>query len=341
MTSRNGGPADTDPNGHGTHLAGIVAATAGNGRGGSGIAPGVRILPVRVLDAQGAGYSSHVAAGIVWATDNGAAVINLSLGGPIASGAQQEAIAYAVSRGVLVVGAAGNNHGTGGVDVAQYPAAFADVLAVAAVTPESQPATFSTRGDYVDLAAPGTMITSTYPGDRYASFSGTSMAAPFVAGAAALLEGLRDMTPAQLSDVLRASAVDVAQAGADPATGAGLVSLPRAVDAVAGPSAPAAPRAAAPAPVPQAAHRVAATVRWVRRGRPAHLRIPGVQGESYAWFVRRPRGQWRPVPAAYAPVLRTARATSRMDRTRYKLVAAGQPSKYGVVILRVLPGTQR
>lgn len=329
MTTRAVLPADTDPNGHGTHLAGIVGAIADNERGGSGTAPGVAILPVRVLDASGAGFSSQVAAGIVWAADNGADIINLSLGGPVRSNAQAEAIAYAVSKGVLVVAAAGNDHTT---DAAQYPAALPDVVAVGAVTPSNVPASFSTRGDYLDLAAPGTMITSTVPGNEYAAYSGTSMAAPFVAGVAALLEGLRPMTPAELTALLQSTAVDVAEPGMDTATGAGLVSASNAVSALVGPLIAATPPAAASTAPVRVAH---GTIR-VHHGKRVLLSFPDVLGDSYAWSMQRPGRAWKPLPATGA-TLRTPRLTRAMSGVRFKLVAQAAQPLVGVVRIKVVP----
>ncbi len=330
LTTRVVASADTDPNGHGTHLAGIVGATAGNGLGGSGVAPGVTILPVRVLDATGAGFSSQVAAGIVWAADNGADIINLSLGGPVRSQAQAEAVAYAVSKGVLVVAAAGNDHPT---DAAQYPAALPDVVAVGALTPSGEPASFSTRGDYVDLAAPGTLISSTVPGNQYAAYSGTSMAAPFVSGVAALLDALHPMAPADLTALLQSTAVDVADPGPDTATGAGLVSASAAVTALVGPlSAAASPASAA---VLRPIRVATGTVR-VHRGKRVVLRFPEVQGDSYTWSIRRPGTDWRVLHQDSA-TLRTPRLTRGLNGVRFKLVAQAAPPVYGIVRIRVLP----
>ncbi|GIV79860.1 MAG: alkaline serine protease [Litorilinea sp.] len=161
--------------GHGTHVAGIVAR----------LAPGSRILPVRVLDANGRGNTFLLAYAIEWAVDQGADVINLSLGTPYNSQVLQEAIQAAIDRGVVVVAAAGNSN----TDTPQYPAAYADVLAVTAVDGANRKASFANYG-WVDLAAPGVGITSTVIGPEghgYGSWSGTSMAAPFVSGGAALV----------------------------------------------------------------------------------------------------------------------------------------------------------
>lgn len=184
-----------DEHGHGTHVTGIIAANQGNGIGVSGVAPGCRILPVRVLGADGAGNTATVAEGIQWATDNGADIINLSLGGPEQSTALGEAVRYATERGVLVVAAAGNS----GTNRRTFPAAFPGVLSVAASDEADRQASFSNYGDWVRVAAPGANILSTLHGNRYGRSSGTSMASPFAAGLAGLIWSRQpDLTAAQV-----------------------------------------------------------------------------------------------------------------------------------------------
>lgn len=175
----------SDPNGHGTHVAGIVAATANNGLGVTGGAPGARILPVRVLDASGSGWDSDVARGIDWAADHCARVVNLSLGGGSSSVVVDAAVAYARSKGAVVVAAAGNTGAAG--NTAVYPGASPGVIAVAAVDAALARANFSTSGSYVAIAAPGVSVLSTYSPSTYVFMSGTSMATPFVSAAAALV----------------------------------------------------------------------------------------------------------------------------------------------------------
>ena len=234
--------ADSDPYGHGTHVAGVIAAVAGNGLGGSGAAAGVRILPVRVLDAAGQGWSSSIADGIQWAADHGADVINLSLGGTIPSGVYRAAIDYAVNvRGAVVVASAGNDHENG--NPMQYPASDPDAIAVAANTASGGRAAFSSTGSYVTLSAPGTSILAPCPpsggictdASGYARLSGTSMAAPFVSAAAALLRGARpDASPAQVRAWLTSTATDAGVPGRDDEFGAGIVDPVRALTAAAG-----------------------------------------------------------------------------------------------------------
>jgi subtilisin family serine protease len=222
------GQGATDGNGHGTHVAGIAAAGTGDRTGTAGVAPSARIMPVRVLGADGTGSSSDVARGITWAVDHGAEVINVSLGGGYSS-AVDVAVDYAERQGVLVVAASGNAGPNG---ARNYPAALDDVLAVASHDQGGAISSFSTQGDYVDLSAPGSGIVSTYPDGRWASMSGTSMATPHVAGAAALLLAAQpELTPAQLRARLRATATDAGVPGFDVAHGWGRLDL---LDALAG-----------------------------------------------------------------------------------------------------------
>ncbi|MBS1706712.1 MAG: peptidase S8 [Armatimonadetes bacterium] len=172
----------TDAMGHGTHCAGIIAAKVGNATGGAGVAGNVRIMPVRVFDSEDKAYVSRVAEGIYWATDNGANIISISLGGVSASNTLEDAVNYAYQHNVLVVAAAGNDGSTS----PSYPAAFEHVVSVAACDQNDQRASFSNYGSWVSCAAPGTNILSTWPGNRYVRASGTSMAAPVVSGIAAL-----------------------------------------------------------------------------------------------------------------------------------------------------------
>jgi len=177
-----------DTNGHGTHIAGTIAA-ANDGRGITGVAPDATVMPIRVLDENGAGSLSNLIRGVRWATDNGADVINLSLGGTSYSQAMADAIRHASERGTVVVMAAGNS----GEASPDYPAAHAieHGIAVGAVQRDGRLANFSNRAgsrplDYV--TAPGVGIKSTLPGNRYGYYSGTSMATPHVAGVAGLLK---------------------------------------------------------------------------------------------------------------------------------------------------------
>jgi thermitase len=167
-----------DDNGHGTHVAGIVSAATNNSIGIASIGFKGSLLPVKVLDDTGAGTYGDVASGIIFAADQGAKIINLSLGGSSSSRTMQEAIKYAQARGVIVVAAAGNNSN----DSPVYPAAYPGVIAVTATNQEDTLAPFSSYGDHVYISAPGVSIVSTYNSGGYVTLSGTSMAAPAVSG---------------------------------------------------------------------------------------------------------------------------------------------------------------
>ncbi len=182
-----GDPMPLDANGHGTHVAGTVAA-ANDGFGTTGIAPGAEILPIRVMDGAGMGTVSGVAAGIRYAADSGAEVINLSLGGGYHPSIDA-AVRYAGSVGSLVIAAAGNSGGTVPGSPASLSAAYEHVLSVGAVDRSGRVAPFSNRvgtSDAVQVDAPGVDIVSGFFGGGARSLSGTSMAAPHVAGVAAL-----------------------------------------------------------------------------------------------------------------------------------------------------------
>jgi type VII secretion-associated serine protease mycosin len=223
----------TDPNGHGTHVAGTIAALTGNGLGVSAVAPDTRILPVRVLSATGSGWSSDIAKGIIWAADHGANVINMSLGGSGQDTATSNAVAYARSKGVTVIAAAGNSRLLG--SPVNYPAADAGVIAVAATDSNDKVAGYSNQGSYVDVAAPGSAIASTVPVGQgsYAYKNGTSMAAPHVAAVAALLKAYNpSLTPDAIERALTGSAVDLGATGKDTDFGYGRIDAVAALDAV-------------------------------------------------------------------------------------------------------------
>lgn len=174
-------PADyQDDNGHGSHVAGTVAAKK-DGKGVVGVAPKARLYAVKVLDADGSGNLSDVIDGIVWAAKNKMDVANMSLGAPVDSEAMKRAVRFARGSGVVVVAAAGNSGGSVG-----FPGAYEDAIAVAASDSVDKLAGFSSRGPEVDFIAPGVDVLSTKMSGGFASYSGTSMAAPHVAGLAAL-----------------------------------------------------------------------------------------------------------------------------------------------------------
>jgi len=212
-----------DPNGHGTHVAGIVAAHVNNGLGIDGAAPDVRILPVRVLDANGAGIASNVAKGIIWAADQGARVINLSLGGGKSAGLEQ-AIQYANAKGDVVVAAGGNNGQAGNAPM--YPAAYPDAIAVAAVDSNLAHPAWGNTGNYIDVSAPGVGIVSLWGTSptAYADASGTSMATPYASAEAALIIAeTPSLTAERVKQIMESTATDLGPGRVDPIFGYGLI----------------------------------------------------------------------------------------------------------------------
>ncbi|WP_314002411.1 S8 family serine peptidase [uncultured Paenibacillus sp.] len=215
-----------DEHGHGTHVAGIIAAQAAGASGYSGVAPGVRVMPVQVLNADGEGTTAQAASGVRYAIDNGADIINMSLGAAEDSKILHELIREATDKGIIVVAAAGNesNHWVGseagnimsppgvGYRMAKptiYPAAYEEVISVGAYAQLADMsyalADFSNVGK-VDVVAPGVNIFSTYLGGNYAYLSGTSQAAPFVAGLAALLKAnAPSLTNESIRTIIRSS----------------------------------------------------------------------------------------------------------------------------------------
>jgi thermitase len=223
-------PSPQDDESHGTAVAGIIGALGNNREGVTGIAWRVKILPIKALNSQGRGPDSAMVKAILYAADNGAKIINISSTGTRYSGALETAVQYAQDKGALIVAAAGNTgNGDNSVD---YPAAFDGVIAVAAIDDKDQLATFSQRQSYVSMAAPGVDVPSTaWAGagrGPYASQSGTSIAAPHVSGAAALLWALRpDLSAGDIANALQNNADKVS--GSDPGYGAGILNVARAV----------------------------------------------------------------------------------------------------------------
>lgn len=199
-----------DNNGHGTHVAGIIAAEINNGTGIAGIAGDVKIMPVKVMDATGSGYVSDIADGICWAAEHGADVINLSLGGE-SSQTLTEAIEYAHDLGAIIVASAGND---GDEDVL-YPAASPHVIGVGATDSNDEIFVYSNWGDGIDISAPGVNIYSTLwenGASGYGYKSGTSMAAPHISGVAALVLSLYpELTNDQVEEVIELAADDLGE----------------------------------------------------------------------------------------------------------------------------------
>lgn len=212
----------SDDAGHGTFTAGIIAAHRGPDHALTGVAPGAKILPVKILDSRGAGSTANFVAGITYAVDHGAKVINISASGVVNSQSLADAVQYAEDHGAVVVASAGN-HANGEMN---YPAAFPSVLAVTAAGPDDTVAAFSSFGPFVDLAAPGVNVPSTWwepaKGNTYLTASGTSAAAAYVSGVAALIMSARpDLSPAQVRQVLTETASDIGPPGIDASSGFG------------------------------------------------------------------------------------------------------------------------
>jgi subtilisin family serine protease len=215
----------TDIHGHGTWVAGVAAMAANNGKGSAGVAWDARIMPVRIADPNAYAYWSTVAQGIYWAADHGAKVVNVSYNGVSGSSTVQSAAQYLRDRGGVVVVAAGNSSGLESI------AANDSLLTVAATDQNDVRASFSSYGDYVDLAAPGVSVYTTAVGGGYSKASGTSFASPIVAATAALmLSANSTLTPADVDHILKTTALDLGTAGIDPYYGAGRVDAASAVE---------------------------------------------------------------------------------------------------------------
>jgi subtilisin family serine protease len=227
-----------DDNGHGTWVAGIIAANANDGIGIAGISWQDRILPVKIMNANGTGDTSDLTSGIVWAADHGATVINMSVGGFPYSQFVHDAIRYAWSRDVVLVGAAGNN----ATDGQFFPASYPEVISVSATQTDDEFTFWSNYGPDVDVSAPGASVLTTncqackpieqdISGDhRYTYISGTSFAAPNVAGVVALIRARNPaMSNAWVVDRLKATVDDMGSAGWDRRYGHGRVNALRAV----------------------------------------------------------------------------------------------------------------
>jgi serine protease len=221
----NPGAAPVDDNGHGTFVSGVIAANTSNTDGIAGVAWNAKVQPVKVLNSDGEGTDENFIAGINWAASHGARVINMSLGNRGDNPVLHDALTQAVAKGIVVVSAAGN---TGDGD-AQYPAAYPEVLAVGATDDSAVLTSFSTHGDWVDIAAPGFNLASTVPRALapdypYGIASGTSFSSAIVSGVAALVRNkYPTLTPAQVMARLKATARDAGPRGIDRYYGAGIL----------------------------------------------------------------------------------------------------------------------
>ena len=229
----------SDDYGHGTHVAGIIAAASDNGAGGTGIAPKVNLLIADVFKwwtingEQTFGASTtHIIEGVNYAVANGADVINMSLGGIAYNATYEAAVNNAVASGVVIVAAAGNSN----TNAAQYPSDYSGPISVIATDSNNNRASFSNYGDEKDISAPGVNIWNTFLSGTYANLGGTSMASPVVAGVVALMLSKNPgLTPAQVKDILYSTATDVTSTGVgwDQWTGYGVVNAAAAVSGAA------------------------------------------------------------------------------------------------------------
>ncbi len=232
----------SDDNGHGTHVAGIAAASTDNGLGIAGVSWKSKLMPVKVMDASGTGYYSDWINGIVYAVDSGAKVLNMSLGGTQDAVSLKDAIDYATDRGCVVCAAMGNLD----QEITFYPAGYTNTIAVGATDEDDTRCDVtdwgkdpegndqgSSYGNHIDVVAPGNNILSTSLNSSLLSMSGTSMATPFVSGLAALIIS-RNWTkgPDEIKTIIRNTAEDLETAGWDKYHGSGRINIYNALNSV-------------------------------------------------------------------------------------------------------------
>jgi subtilisin family serine protease len=230
-----GGTDTTGGSGHGTAVAGVSAAITNNSIGVASIAWLNKILPVKVYSATGSTTCSAITKGIVWAADHGAKVINMSFGGPSPCNGDKSAVDYAWGKGAVLVASAGNDSST----TPNYPAAYSNVMAVAATDPNDSLSSFSSYGSWLSVAAPGNYIVTTLSNGFYAGFSGTSAAAPVVSGIAGLvLSANPALSNSQVKSIIEKNADDLGAPGFDIYYGWGRVNAYKAVLAAIGTAPP-------------------------------------------------------------------------------------------------------
>jgi subtilisin family serine protease len=216
---------------HGTHVAGIAGAIGNNGVGVAGLASNCKIIPVKVLGAN-SGTLDSISAGLIWAADNGADVVNMSLGTYSENQTLAEAVKYALGKNVVCIATMGNDN----TEKKRYPAAYPGMIAVGSTDENDKKSGFSNYGSWMTVSAPGSNILSTLPtymssgNIGYGKLSGTSMAAPLVTGLAGLIRSQhKDMHPKDVSKMLQDSADDLGEIGHDKYFGAGRINAFKAV----------------------------------------------------------------------------------------------------------------
>jgi len=215
-----------DGSGHGTSVAGVIAAIANNGKGIAGIGGNAKIIPIRVEDSKGKIYQFNIARALVYAADRRYRVANLSLGSFYSSVALEKAVNYAAVFKVILVAAAGNE----GTDKKSYPAAYNKVLSISAINQLDMLTWFSNRGDWIDFCAPGDRVLSTSANGGYKKVSGTSFSSPICAGVVALLLRVNpNLTYDQVYDILKRSSYDLGLEGYDRFYGWGRIDAHKAV----------------------------------------------------------------------------------------------------------------
>lgn len=233
-----GATSPQDDHGHGTHVSGVIVGQVNDGTGIGGIAPNCKLMPVKVLNGEGKGDTGDIVAGLIWAVNNGAKVINMSLGGTGGSRALMAAVQYAQSRDVVLVAAMGNES----ANSQEYPAGYPGVIAVGATDERDQQSDFSNFGSWISISAPGSDILSSLPTSPayvsreegkdlgYDRMDGTSMAAPFVAGVAALIRSAEPrLTAAQVKQRMEKTSDDLGAKGFDEKFGWGRLNAVRAL----------------------------------------------------------------------------------------------------------------
>lgn len=216
-----------DDNGHGTHVTGVIAAHLNNSAGIAGMTWNNPIIPIKGIGADGSGSSFDIAKGIKWATDQGAKVINLSVGNYNPSQVLHDAIKYAYTKDVVMIAATGNDN----TSHPSYPASYPEVIGVSAIDGNKNRAPFSNYGASVDVMAPGVDIPSTYINQEYAQLSGTSMACPHVTGLATLIRSVNTrLKNDQVMNIIKKSSQDLGSPGRDDYYGYGLINVSKALE---------------------------------------------------------------------------------------------------------------